>query len=92
MYLTPSQRNGLNPKALGSTKTFGQDPKLPRLPVPALEQTLAKYLDSVKPFLTKEELKVTEKNCNDFLLHEGRELHSRLCNRAQEKGLNIEMS
>ena len=85
MLLTPSQEKALKTKGDG-TKTFEADPKLAKLQVPPLEQTLAKYLDSVRPFVTEQELETTKQNCEKFLLHDGRELHSRLCNRAIAQG------
>ncbi|KFO74815.1 Peroxisomal carnitine O-octanoyltransferase [Cuculus canorus] len=41
-------------------RTFQYQDSLPSLPVPSLEESLSKYLDSVKPFLNQEEYKRTE--------------------------------
>ena len=35
--------------------TFSKQDELPRLPIPTLDETLAKYLDSLKPLLNEEE-------------------------------------
>lgn len=40
---------------------------LPRLPVPRLEETLAKYLRTVKPHLNDKEFAVTSKLVNEFI-------------------------
>ena len=46
--------------------TFSFDRILPKLPVPTLDQTLEKYLMSVKPFVTEEEFERTKDNCRKF--------------------------
>ncbi|KAB7506160.1 Carnitine O-acetyltransferase [Armadillidium nasatum] len=45
--------------------TEGQS-SLPRLPVPTLQETLKKYLKSVKPLVTDEEFRITEEIVNKF--------------------------
>ncbi|KAF9337864.1 hypothetical protein BG006_002229, partial [Podila minutissima] len=40
---------------------------LPKLPVPALEETLAKYLHSIEPLATPEELERSKALAKDFL-------------------------
>lgn len=42
-------------------RMFSVQDSLPKLPVPALEQTLQKYLRSVRPLLTDEEYAKTQK-------------------------------
>ena len=42
-------------------KTFENDDNLPALPLPSLKNTLDLYLQSVVPFLTKNELEKTSK-------------------------------
>ena len=62
-------------------KTFANQSKLPKLPVPALPDTVARYLKSVRPLLlTSEAIKSTEAACHDFLRPGGigQVLHSRL--------------
>jgi carnitine O-acetyltransferase len=56
------------------------------LPVPALEDTLAKYLESVKPFLSEDELTKTAALAKDFGKPggEGEQLQKVLLKRAQE--------
>lgn len=46
--------------------TFECDKNLPPLPVPSLKATLDKYLKSVEPFLTEEELAKTRQICKKF--------------------------
>lgn len=58
---------------------------LPKLPVPALSETLQKYLKSVHPLLSEEEYKRTEQAVKDFEAPGGlgQELQKRLVARAQ---------
>jgi len=59
---------------------------LPPLPVPPLEQTAQRYLDSCRPLLTPDEFKKTEAAVQDFVKPGGvgRELQIRLEQRAKE--------
>ncbi|XP_038078103.1 peroxisomal carnitine O-octanoyltransferase-like isoform X2 [Patiria miniata] len=64
--------------------TFQLEDSLPPLPVPTLEKTLQKYLESAKPFLTKEEFENTRRIVAKFGEGVGKELHRKL----QEKARN----
>ncbi|KZW03343.1 acyltransferase ChoActase/COT/CPT [Exidia glandulosa HHB12029] len=58
---------------------------LPRLPVPTLSSTTAKYLESVQPHLTKDEFAHTEKVVREFAASPlAKELQSRLEARAAD--------
>lgn len=58
---------------------------LPRLPVPTLSSTTAKYLESVQPHLTKDEYARTEKLVLEFAASPlAKELQSRLAQRAAD--------
>lgn len=60
---------------------------LPRLPVPTLESTAAKYLESVEPLLTPQEFQETQKAVHSFVTSDlGTELQQRLLARAAEPG------
>lgn len=61
---------------------------LPQLPVPTVEQTIAKYRHSVKPFLNDAELERTDEACADFLRADGAVAHlqKRLLERARDCG------
>ncbi|CAH1785909.1 unnamed protein product, partial [Owenia fusiformis] len=86
----------LKPMAQSSKKTllsregkytgrmFAHQDSLPSLPVPPLQQTLQRYLDSIHPLLSEEEYKETEKIVSDFGKSggEGPKLQSMLENRA----------
>ena len=50
-------------------RTFSVQYSLPRLPVPALEQTLNRYLDTCRPLLDDEQFKTTTE-----VMGQGREL------------------
>lgn len=62
--------------------TYAHQDDLPSLPLPSLEDTLAKLLRSTKPFLTAEEFEHTEAVIEDFKNGAGRELHAILEDRA----------
>lgn len=61
--------------------------ELPCLPVPPLEQTLTKYLRSIKPFLSTEQYPVTEKLIKNFGSpgKEGEKLQALLQKRAEQE-------
>lgn len=65
--------------------TFESDGKLPPLPVPPLKATLDKYLKSIEPFLTEEELAKTQQICEKFQEPdgEGEKLQSLLMKRQE---------
>ncbi|CUS24114.1 LAQU0S14e00430g1_1 [Lachancea quebecensis] len=68
--------------------TFSHQDQLPSLPVPVLEETLTKYLESVKPFCRdSEQFEEQERICQDFVQKEGVELQERLV-RYSEKSRN----
>lgn len=66
-----------------SEKTFKYDADLVSLPVPDLDQTLRKYLDSVKPHVSDKEFQEVEVLCQQFAKGEGKVLHEKLLARAQ---------
>ncbi|KAF0879424.1 peroxisomal carnitine O-octanoyltransferase [Crocuta crocuta] len=66
-------------------RTFQYQDSLPSLPVPSLEESLKKYLESVKPFANKEEYKKTEEIVQNFQDGVGRKLHQKLLERAKGK-------
>uniref|UniRef100_A0A914V5I9 Choline/carnitine acyltransferase domain-containing protein n=1 Tax=Plectus sambesii TaxID=2011161 RepID=A0A914V5I9_9BILA len=63
-------------------ETFQQQSQLPSLPVPQLEQTIDKYLDAVRAFLSPEEFRVTEQIARHFERHEAPRLQAALVNKA----------
>lgn len=66
-------------------RTFQYQDSLPSLPVPSLEESLKKYLESVKPFANEEEYKKTEEIVKKFQNGIGEKLHQKLVERAKEK-------
>ncbi|CAF2098170.1 unnamed protein product [Rotaria magnacalcarata] len=59
-------------------KTFEYDDKLPALPLPTLEHTLERYLDSVRAVVDDNEYANTKKVVERFAKGIGRELHEQL--------------
>ncbi|XP_036922025.1 peroxisomal carnitine O-octanoyltransferase [Sturnira hondurensis] len=66
-------------------RTFQYQDSLPSLPVPSLEESLKKYLESVKPFANEEEYKKTEEIVQKFQNGIGEKLHQKLLERAKGK-------
>lgn len=57
---------------------------MPKLPVPTLEQTAARYLKSLKPLLKPEEWRKSEEAVQSFVKNEGPELQKKLLARREE--------
>ena len=66
-------------------KTFQYDESLPPLPLPPLDNTLNKYLDTVRPHVTEEEFAVTEQLVKEFKDGKGKELHQLLSAKASKE-------
>ncbi|XP_066301733.1 peroxisomal carnitine O-octanoyltransferase-like [Branchiostoma lanceolatum] len=64
-------------------RTWKYQDSLPPLPVPPLKNTLDKYLESVKPFVTAEEYKETEAAVREFEEGVGQSLRQQLLERAK---------
>jgi carnitine O-acetyltransferase len=61
---------------------------LPHLPVPSLDSTGSKYLETVRPHLTDAEFKTTEAIVRDFVASpQSAELQRRLQDRAAQPGM-----
>ncbi len=66
---------------------------LPKLPVPTLQSTAAKYLESVQPLLTPAEFSATQTIVQNFLKSDiSKKLQERLLARAAEPGRNSWLS
>ncbi|CAF4883392.1 unnamed protein product [Rotaria sp. Silwood1] len=61
-----------------TAKTFEFDDELPSLPLPTLEHTLDRYLDSVRAVVNDDEYDKTKKIVEQFSKGTGRELHEQL--------------
>lgn len=70
--------------------TFAAQDKLPKLPIPDLEGTTAKYLAALKPLQSPREHAETNQAVEEFLKHEGPELQDRLKKYATGKTSYIE--
>jgi len=67
----------------GEKRLFKYQDSLPRLPVPTLEETLPRFLETCKPLLTKEEYAHTHKLVQEFPDKAGRKLQQLLLQKAQ---------
>ncbi|KAL7316841.1 Carnitine O-acetyltransferase mitochondrial [Mucor circinelloides] len=81
--MAPNPKTPVDANAAGPMLRYQKN--LPKLPVPALSETLQKYLKSVHPLLSEEEYKRTEQAVKDFEAPGGlgQELQKRLVARAQ---------
>jgi len=70
----------LNSSEDWSTRTFGNEDRLPRVPLPALEDSCARFLEWCAPLLTAAELAATEAAVASFLRPDSpaRRLHAAL--------------
>jgi hypothetical protein len=59
-------------------KTYSLQDALPSLPVPDLNQTCSKFLQSIRPLLSDEEYKISTQKVEEFRKKEGKELHNKL--------------
>ncbi|PVZ97110.1 hypothetical protein BB558_006955 [Smittium angustum] len=72
-------------KPLLSGKLYQEQSSLPKLPVPTLEETLPKYLKSLEPLLSKDQLQQSKERISQFLESgEGKTLQTRLEDRAKD--------
>jgi carnitine O-acetyltransferase len=70
--------------------TFAAQDKLPKLPIPDLDSTLAKYLHALKPLQSRRDHAETQQAVDAFLKAEGPELQERLKKYANGKTSYIE--
>lgn len=70
---------------LRTMPTFSIDELLPSMPVPELENTLAKYLECIKPFVNEQEYKNTENLVNKFKSGQGQILQRYLKEKASHE-------
>lgn len=66
-------------------RTFSFDENLPSLPVPDLEKTVKKYLESIVPFLNELEFQRTAKIVDDFRTGIGKNLQFHLVERSRNE-------
>eukprot|EP00794_Sanderia_malayensis_P015982 gene15982-17592_t len=64
--LTKSKVSKGLPRVVQPYSTFKHEMNLPRLPVPPLQQSMEKYLASVKPILAENEIECTKAVVDDF--------------------------
>ena len=70
--------------------TFAAQDKLPKLPIPELESSTAKYLAALKPLQTTREHAETKQAVEEFLKGDGPDLQERLKKYANGKTSYIE--
>ena len=80
-HKNPSSRPGI---------TFAAQDKLPKLPIPELEDTCRKYLEALKPLQSPREHQDTVAAVNEFKRRDGPDLHDRLKKYANGKSSYIE--
>ena len=70
--------------------TFAAQDKLPKLPIPDLDHTMKKYLETLVPLQSSQEHNETKAAVRDFVDHEGKDLQDRLKKYATGKTSYIE--
>lgn len=70
--------------------TFAGQDKLPKLPIPDLDSTLKRYLESLSPLQTSREQDESKAASLDFLEGEGKELQDKLKKYSSDKSSYIE--
>ncbi|RMZ91342.1 hypothetical protein DV736_g1421, partial [Chaetothyriales sp. CBS 134916] len=70
--------------------TYASQDKLPKLPIPDLESTMKKYLESLAPLQSAREHEETRAAARDFQQHDGVELQDKLKKYASNKTSYIE--
>lgn len=69
----------------GAPPTFSRDELLEKLPLPKLEDTLARYQRNLLPFGTKAEIDNSSKVIKNFMNGVGKKLHELLEKKAAEQ-------
>jgi len=70
--------------------TYSHQDKLPTLPIPDLEATLKKYIDTLKPLQSHKEARDTANAVEEFLKGDGPELQEKLRKYAEGRSSYIE--
>ncbi|KAL0083511.1 acyltransferase ChoActase/COT/CPT [Phycomyces blakesleeanus] len=84
-----AHKNALNFEPSGG-ETFRYQEQLPKLPIPELKDTLARYLTSIQPLQSVEEHERSKVAVKDFLENDGPKLQSKLLTYATDKSSYIE--
>lgn len=67
------------------SRTFASQSKLPKLPIPPLEDTCKRYLDALAGLQTAEEHEQTKEAVEDFLKGDGPRIQEKLKTWAEDK-------
>lgn len=86
----PTSVNGGTSEPPKKGLTFANQDSLPKLPIPDLEQTCKRYLESLAPLQTLREQEETKAAVQDFLKSEGPILQEKLKTYASSKTSYIE--
>lgn len=69
-------------------RLYSLQPALPHLPVPQLESTVSKFLNTVKPLISESEFEATTAAAEEFKKGAGRQLQQALIQRAADPKIN----
>ncbi|UZJ56481.1 hypothetical protein CBS101457_005801 [Exobasidium rhododendri] len=84
------ENNAGSKEGIGGGKTFARQHELPKLPIPKLEDSCAKYLTSLQPLQSEEDHEKTKGVVEAFLKNEGPKLQAELQSYASDKASYIE--
>jgi Choline/Carnitine o-acyltransferase len=84
-----SSRNGVQPQPQEAPEsnniTFAFQSKLPKLPIPPLEDTCRRYLQALVALQDEDEHELTKKAVKEFLDGDGPKIHAQLVGWAKDK-------
>lgn len=67
------------------SRTFSQQSKLPKLPIPPLEDTCKRYLKALEPLQDEREHEQTQRVVSEFLKGDGPRIQKKLVEWAENK-------
>lgn len=82
MATTTTTKFEQNPKP---ARTFAAQGKLPKLPIPSLEDTCKRYLGALRALQTDEEHEETKRAVQEFLAGDGPRIQEKLLKYAESK-------
>jgi len=81
----PSLNLSALPTAVVSTPTFCHQSKLPKLPIPPLEDSCRRYLQALEPLQDADEHEATKRAVQEFLDGDGPKIQEQLKEWAKDK-------
>jgi carnitine O-acetyltransferase len=87
---SPKDTSPSSPQRFKAGKTFAHQADLPKLPIPDLESSTHRYLDSLRPLQSAKEHHESKIAVREFLKYQGQDLQDKLKKYAEGKSNYIE--